>query len=251
MFKIHLENWNNYSPEAKKAIKFVIVDDGSRPPLRITDKVHPDLTIDTYRINEDLKWNVVGARNLAVLVADTEWIFQSDMDCVVTPDVADEIVKTYPTLHPHLRYYLGKRRASNNKFMHERERSAMIFTKRCAIHTGLNDEDFVGSWGYDDLLTTDEAMKKGVGYVHLYQTNPKLTVQKWFTDDVDDANCFDDHKEASAGDHTNDNWNLYKFKYKGLILPSRRYLRFSWQHMQTFPSPPDTTGPERSKKFTV
>lgn len=240
MFKIHLENWNNYSPAAKKEIKFIIVDDGSRPPLLVRETVHPDLTLDVYRINEDLIWNVVGARNLAMLVADTEWVFQSDMDCVVTPDVADEIVKIYPTLNPGIRHYLGKRKGSDDSFMHRRERSAMILTKRGAIRAGLNDEDFVGSWGYEDMLAESEARNRGMAIAFLYDYNQKLTVKKYFTEQVPDANCFDDHKEASSGDHTNDNWDLCKYKSWKIINPSRSYLRFTWQHMQIFPQPEST-----------
>ena len=74
----HLEQWKAY----KDKIEFQIIDDGSKEKL--VDKIDIDLflelNISIYRINQDIKWNIPGVRNLGAVACTTKWILFCDMD---------------------------------------------------------------------------------------------------------------------------------------------------------------------------
>lgn len=232
MLKVHLDTWNSYPPEIKHHIHFILVDDGSRPILNLDGQNINDLELDVYRINEDLYWNTPGARNLALLVADTRIVFLSDMDCLVTNDTAQAMLEYAPTMEMNARYFLGKRK-KDGTHMYFRERSALFMHKTAALKTGIFDEDFTGAWGFDDGFNTDRGEAGGIQVKYAYQDDPRLTVQKWFKEDIEDANHWDKHMahtEATGGN----NRYLYKAKQRGIIPPSNTFLRFSWQHMRQF-----------------
>ena len=76
--------WQGYPEAVKSQIDVVLVDDGSPsspavhvprpgglPPLRI------------FRVLEDLPWHQHGARNLGAHVAESPWLFLTDMDHVL------------------------------------------------------------------------------------------------------------------------------------------------------------------------
>ena len=62
--------------------KFIFIDDGSKDePLEVTDM---PIDWELYRIEQDLRWNYNGARNLCMTVAPTNWVFCIDLDHVIT-----------------------------------------------------------------------------------------------------------------------------------------------------------------------
>ena len=74
----HLINWKNYNEK----VKFQIIDDGSAEKL--IDKINLEsirnLDLSIYRINQDIKWNIPGVRNLGATVCETEFVLFCDMD---------------------------------------------------------------------------------------------------------------------------------------------------------------------------
>lgn len=97
--------WTHYTEENWRALKIIVVDDGSpvsaesvmrENPIRLqTFKPDP---ITTYRIDVDIPWNRAGARNLGSHVAETEWLLHTDTDHVLSAPMAAALTERLPTL---------------------------------------------------------------------------------------------------------------------------------------------------------
>lgn len=84
--------WANYPDALRAHLSVVVVDDGS--PSRHAEqaimwsdlKLHLDGRVRMFRIEVDVRWNWLAARNIGAKMASTEWILMTDMDHVVTED---------------------------------------------------------------------------------------------------------------------------------------------------------------------
>lgn len=72
-----LRRYEKYPGEVKSKVQFVIVDDGSPIDYVIPDF---DLNLTWIKINQDIKWNQAGARNLGVVYAKSDKILLTDLD---------------------------------------------------------------------------------------------------------------------------------------------------------------------------
>lgn len=77
-------------------IKIIVVDDCSKesPAIDILGDYSNYRHLSLYRIDSDIEWNRNGARNLGAHLAVTEWILQTDIDHILMPAPAQELVKT-------------------------------------------------------------------------------------------------------------------------------------------------------------
>ena len=71
-------------------IQFVIVDDGSPVPVKIPGGL--DLNILLLRINENIRWNQAGARNLGVIYSRNDKVLATDLDHEFPPETLQHIV---------------------------------------------------------------------------------------------------------------------------------------------------------------
>lgn len=158
-----LDSWTKFSQEALDQIQFLVVDDGSVPGhgakdffranLELTNKL--DLAL--YRIDQDMEWNIGGARNLGFWMASTPWVFMSDGDIRVEPDTMDYILTlandatstfiknnvSVSRLYGYFQRYV----APNEKKPHP---AVMLAKKKDYWIAGGCDEDFVGHYGQTD-----------------------------------------------------------------------------------------------------
>lgn len=151
-----LKSWIGYGEDALNQIQFVIVDDSSAPGhtaaefLQANLDLAKNLDIVIYRIEQNLMWNIGGARNLGFWMANTPWIFMSDGDTQVPKDT--------------MTYILGKVEEGLNSdsppvytfFQRVRDTgfkphpAVMLIRKQDFWKVGGCDEDFVGSYGWTD-----------------------------------------------------------------------------------------------------
>ncbi|KAL3927257.1 MAG: hypothetical protein SGBAC_013156, partial [Bacillariaceae sp.] len=84
-----IKSWKNFSQAALDQTQFVIVDDGSTLGHTAADLLAANrdfvkgLDILVYKIDQDLDWNIGGARNLGFYMSNTPWIFMNDADIEV------------------------------------------------------------------------------------------------------------------------------------------------------------------------
>jgi len=183
-----LESWNKLSNDTLSQIQFMIIDDGSTPGQRAVELIninhqHYDksflLDISIYEIDQDLSWNIGGARNLGFWMASTKWIFMNDADILVYPQTMDyilnltsskitkeaeeaEIAKiqerlqespTNDTKAIQLPVTFGyfQRKGKHTDLNQTEPHPAVMLTKRQTYWNAEGcDEDFVGSYGMTD-----------------------------------------------------------------------------------------------------
>ncbi len=121
-----------------------IIDDGSPEPLGKVDGC------DVWRIDEDIEWNIPGAKNLGFHVL-SEWVLYLPIDHVLTPDVHAQI-DAMPKVRGEA-YFLGSVAPDGVvEQAHESPHDMVLIHKSDFNHIGGYDEDFAGHYGYEDGL---------------------------------------------------------------------------------------------------
>mmetsp|Transcript_33731 Transcript_33731/g.81792 ORF Transcript_33731/g.81792 Transcript_33731/m.81792 type:complete len:396 (+) Transcript_33731:71-1258(+) len=162
-----LQSWKNFSQTALDQMQFLIVDDGSAPGhtakefLQANYEYAESVDIVIYSIEQDLLWNIGGARNLGFWMANTEWIFMSDGDIHVSRETMDYVVdlttkpvenfpgnETDPATEYLMNVFVMFQRYRPSGF--KPHPAVMLLPKASYWYVGGCDEDFVGSYGYTD-----------------------------------------------------------------------------------------------------
>ena len=155
-----VKSWTNFSKAALDQIQFVIIDDGSAfghtaaDFLRINRNYTKGLDIVVFKIDQDLAWNIGGARNLGFLMANTEWVFMNDADIEVRAETIDFVTKLinqqdnrFNGTNSEKVYLYFKRWTEAGVKNHP---AVMLIKKEHFWMLGGCDEDFVGHYGQTD-----------------------------------------------------------------------------------------------------
>lgn len=91
MLEQQVENWSRFEGELRDAIRIIVIDDHSKvSPVPILDKCKAP--VRCYRVAADWPWNMHQCRNIgakeASKRAENHWLFMSDIDIILTPEMA-------------------------------------------------------------------------------------------------------------------------------------------------------------------
>ena len=87
MLRKQLMYWQEYGKDLADKVNIIIVDDGSpnHPAKEVLYDAEPlNIDISLYRIKQDIFQNVAGARNLAFTKSSNRWVWNIDMDHVIS-----------------------------------------------------------------------------------------------------------------------------------------------------------------------
>lgn len=150
MLARQIAGWNAYDPHTAAQINVVLIDDGSprSPALDVLKLIPCRLKIGLWRIVENIPWNQHGARNLAAKVAgpDDRWLLMTDMDHLLEPEAARELVAM--NLRPG-RHYTFARVSLPDLAPYKMHCNSFIVQRGDYWKAGGYDEDFCGSYGGD------------------------------------------------------------------------------------------------------
>lgn len=176
MLAKQLDTIRSYSDHVLERLRFFIVDDHGDPPVDETQIRDLALFVEEarlYRVDDDIKWNQMGARNLAMKEADG-WVAMLDPDMVFDHEMIQRIFGVVDMMKrgQSLRFLLKHvqtgeidRTSPNTHILHRDD-----FWK-----AGGYDEDFAGGKGYSDVMLM--RCLRGVGiksiwrddiYAHFY-----------------------------------------------------------------------------------
>jgi len=209
MLALQIETWNRYPDQAKKALRFIVVDDGSPEPARIDHQTDVDLQM--YRIREDILWNNTGAKNLAADKAETSHVLFLDIDHVIEPDnIMTLLTNTYEPKTVNI----FKRITQKNE---ERPANTYLVLMNRAefLDLGMWDEDFAGGYGVDGTSFWKLATQKGFRRVEW--TSPTFRIYLG-----GDANTI------APRDKTR-NRKIHQQKEHGVFKSNPRRLRFEYE----------------------
>src|ERR1700678_3012558 len=99
-------HWSAWTAHPSGAIEYNLIDDAS--PTPIYRELTPN-NLKVFRVNNDIPWNIAGARNLAFHVSTSEWVLCADIDHIVTAHALQDILELNFD-NPNVAYTFMRRR---------------------------------------------------------------------------------------------------------------------------------------------
>lgn len=135
--------------ELQPKVDIIWVDDGSpRHPLRVPDDIRAAWKPRTFRVLEDIPWNEMGARNLAMKHA-TGWVLCLDADYTLPAESLQHVLSDRCTLLRRVLYYPRARRFGEKKHLHHPINLFFVHSSDF-WDAGGYDEQFAGAYGLSD-----------------------------------------------------------------------------------------------------
>ena len=238
---LQLESWMKFSEETRQKTQFLIVDDGSAPGFRAADVLAANpttLDIQVYEVDQDLDWNIGGARNLGFYVAPIDWVFLSDSDILVRPDTMDYVVNTLVNRGMKKKsIYRNFHRLRSDRVTTKPHPAVMMLSKSAYWLAGGCDEDFVGHYGYTDVhffFRAEKTKRLQVNYVEQEMKDKPISPLEELPDVVDcpaDMKCLGTYNGAKPNKDPGHNNKIFGRKQRTSIVWSKEYLRFTWRRV--------------------
>jgi hypothetical protein len=128
-------------------VSVVIVDDGSPSgPALPTDTMPKGMSIQIYRIIQDVRWNQDAARNIGVAHVETEWVLLTDIDHIPTLEAWEQVVLR--THNPNYVYRFARVSAPAMD-PYKPHPNSWLMTRTMYDKVGGYDERFAGLYGTD------------------------------------------------------------------------------------------------------
>jgi hypothetical protein len=155
-----LEDYARYPAEVLDRTQFVVVDDGSPVTYDIPQL---DLNLTWVRIDQDIRWNQAGARNLAMLYARSNNVVISDIDHAFPPHTLGWLAGRNA---PHRRFYRFFRRRTDGSL--RRGHPNIFYLSRARFFELFGtDEEFAGAYGAEDVRFVRNFKYHGTVQLHL------------------------------------------------------------------------------------
>jgi hypothetical protein len=155
-----LEQYAGYPPDVLDRTQFVVVDDGS--PIRY-EVPQLDLNLTWLRVEQDIRWNQAGARNLALLYARSNNVVISDVDHAFPPHTLRWLIGRDA---PHRRFYRFYRKRADGSL--RRGHPNLFYLSRARFFQLFGtDEEFAGAYGAEDVRFVRNFKYHGTAQLHL------------------------------------------------------------------------------------
>lgn len=136
-------SWPKYILEE---IEFVMVDDCSDTVLEIPDEAR-HLNISFFSVQDSIDWNMPGCKNLAAMYSNSRYLIFVDIDHQVTLNNIEKLLELHPTLKADTMYRLTRQ---SDGLILKQSPGLFLVSKSGYFKAGMQDEDFSGSYGFDD-----------------------------------------------------------------------------------------------------
>lgn len=137
----------------------IVVDDGSpknplKRPVPVSGRVYlPESTLRIFRIEHDVRWNWLAARNIGAHHASNGWLLMTDMDHVVPEATLRSLV--YGQHDPSLVYFFN--RAEHTGEVIGPHSASFFLTREMFWKIGGYDEALSGHYGTDGVWRAEIA----------------------------------------------------------------------------------------------
>lgn len=170
-FARQLALWRTYPADVQTHVRAVVVDDGSPEPVVVP--LDRPLGLRVFRLEVDVPWNWLAARNIGAHHADDGWLLLTDMDHVVPAETITSIVCG---THSPSAVYAFSRREHTGQSLHPHSAS-FLMTKALFWSIGGYDERLSGVYG------TDGAFRKRVAASAPIHVLPDVLVRHEYVSD--------------------------------------------------------------------
>lgn len=139
--------WSEIEPQLRMNLRAIVVDDGSprRAAIDVLRTGQFPFPIRLFRIDIDVRWNWLAARNIAMHHATEGWCLLTDMDHVLTSGAASALINE---AHDPAAIYRLRRREHTGQLIHSHP-NTMFLTRSMFWRAGGYDEALSGHYGTD------------------------------------------------------------------------------------------------------
>ena len=146
MFKLQQEIWESYPADVRNQIEFIITDDCSAKNPARDNCIATKLDMSLYEITKKVQWNWLECRNIGAHYAKGSWILLTDMDHVVTPEMAVRLMERWPSLSSKTVYQFNRIRAVDMQ-PYKFHNDSFFLHKKLFWRCGGYDEELAGNYG--------------------------------------------------------------------------------------------------------
>lgn len=142
-----VQNWLDYPLKLRQHVKVIVVDDGS-PKFTAQRALRGDAApkfLRLFRVEVDVRWNWLAARNIGAHHAADGWLLLTDMDHVVPADTLDSLINGE---YSSSTIYRFSRREHTGVPIHPHPNS-WFMTRKMYWRVGGYDEALSGHYGTD------------------------------------------------------------------------------------------------------
>lgn len=148
MFRTQQRVWAAYPEDLKALLHIIVVDDGS-PSHPASKELIPTgvASFALYRCLQDVRWNWLFCRNLAMSQVKTAWALMTDIDHVLPAETLRSLLEA--KLDPTVAYRLNRVDAPSLKPNPKPHPNTWLMTRDLFDRVGGYDERFSGYYGTD------------------------------------------------------------------------------------------------------
>jgi hypothetical protein len=141
-----IDGWRAFPASLRQFLSAIVVDDGSPTSPAV---LPPDLPfpIRLFRIEQDVRWNWIAARNIGLYQAPDGWCVMTDMDHVVPFQTAEALV--YGQHDPGCAYAFSRQEHTGQTA--PAHSASWFLTTQLFWKVGGYDETFSGLYGSDGI----------------------------------------------------------------------------------------------------
>lgn len=208
----NIKYYTAFSKDILKRLHLIIVDDCS--PYEVTLGDDLNLNYILLRIDEDIRWNSGGAKNLAVGCAETSYIILADID-LIFPETTIQACMSAKNISDGTVYVFDMGVLSENGKWEEAEvhPNCFFMTKQSYIALHGYNEDYCGYYGDDLYINQLLHMNR-----EIYNCGERIL-------------CTDASGKANSLERRVDP-EVYRMLVEKGITPSYQSLRFPWHFVK-------------------
>lgn len=144
-FAHQLAVWRAYPPDLRAHLSVIVADDGSPTPATLPTVEARPFPMRLFRIDIDLPWNWLAARNIGAHYAPEGWMVLTDMDHVVPAETARALV--HGQHDPSTIYAFTRQEHTGGPV--QPHSASFFLTKALFWQIGGYDETLSGRYGTD------------------------------------------------------------------------------------------------------
>ena len=213
-----LRRYERYSADLMDRVQFVIVDDGSPLYFEIPDL---DLNLTWLRIDEDIRWNNPGSRNLGVVWAKSDKVLLTDLDHEFPEETLRAMADAPPCGKNIYKIY---RRDTESGALRKGHSNTFFLSRARFLRFGGYDEEFCGHYGSDDTRFVKYQKAQGTRFLYF----PKDYVC-FHRPDIDKSRAYHNlHRDLSFNTPVDSRKRLEMEVHGHEAGHSRMFLNFTW-----------------------
>jgi len=157
MLAFNLREMAAYGDDILDKLTVIVVDDAGTPEVSVDFcRQFPELNLHVWRIEENVPWNQMGGRNLAMHHADPTWCLMTDPDMIFSSAMMLKIMQAASKMRRrHVLRYGLHHVSEPARAIDMTSPNTYLIHREDFFAAGGYDEDYAGHKGWSDVQMLD------------------------------------------------------------------------------------------------